>query len=299
MISLLLISPGARSLITRNQPLLGVLLILSAGFLLAGHDGLSKHLSSLYPLFMVIWARYLSQSLLMVALFAPGMGRSIYRTQRPLLQLLRGLSLVGVSLLFIAGLHYIPLGEATAVIFVTPVLVTLASALLGERISAGQWLAVSVGLVGVLIIVRPGGALFSPAALLPLAAALCFTAYQLITRRLAGTDHPVTSNFLTSLVGAVLMSVPVVWQWTVPSLVDGLLMAALGAIAMTAHLLLTHAFRFASAATLAPFTYGQIVFAGVVGLLAFGHRPDAGALVGMAVIIASGLCMVCVQRRPV
>lgn len=180
-----------------HHPLYGVLLILLSGLLLASHDGLAKHLLEIYPVFLVIWARYVAQTVLMTALFVPRMGQRVFRTLRPWPQLLRGLSLVSVSLLFINGLHFIPLAEATAVIFLTPVLVTVASALLGERINPSQWIAVGFGLLGVLIIVRPGSALFTPAALLPLGAALSFTVYQLITRRLAGTDHPVTSNYLT------------------------------------------------------------------------------------------------------
>lgn len=277
--------------------MLGVLLILVSCLVLATHDGLSKHLTLLYPVFLVIWARYMAQTVLMVALFAPRMGRRVFHTLRPGLQLCRGLSLVGVSMLFISGLSVIPLAEATAVIFLTPLLVTIASALLGERVSRSQWLAVGCGLIGVMIIVRPGGALFTPAILLPFGAALSFTLYQLVTRRLSATDHPVTSNFLTSVVGSVVMSVLVIFNWQTPTLSDALLMAALGAMAMSGHLLLTNAFRFASAATLAPFTYAQIIFAGVVGFFVFDHVPDIGAILGMAIIIASGLCMAWVQGR--
>ncbi len=161
----------------------------------------------------------------------------------------------------------------------------------------GQWVAVAMGLLGVLIIVRPGSALFTPAILFPLGAALCFTLYQILTRRLGATDHAVASNFLTSLVGSLTMSALVPLHWTWPSLHDGLLIACLGVLATGGHLLLTNAFRFASAATLAPFTYGQIVFAGLVSLTFFDHAPDAGALLGMAVIVVSGLCMAEAQRR--
>src|SRR5690606_10330896 len=113
---------------TDQQPLYGILFILTAGLLLATHDGISKLLTQLYPVFLVAWARYLSQTLLMLALFAPRMKQRIYRTQRPLAQLARGLSLVSITLLFFTGLKYIPLAEATAVMFLTPLLVTLASA---------------------------------------------------------------------------------------------------------------------------------------------------------------------------
>ncbi|HJE28745.1 MAG TPA: DMT family transporter [Pseudomonas nitrititolerans] len=281
----------------RHQSLYGVLLILLSGILLASHDGLSKYLTQLYPVFLVVWARYLAQVVLMLGMFAPRMGRRVFHTLRPWPQLLRGLSLVSVSIMFISGLRYIPLAEATAVIFLTPLMVTVASALLGERVSHSQWLAVGVGLLGVMIIVRPGGALFTPAVLLPFGAAISFTVYQLLTRRLSGTDHPVTSNFLSSLVGLLVMSVLVTFNWRTPSVHDAVLMASLGLMAMSGHLVLTQAFRYASAASLAPFTYGQIVFAGIVGFIAFGHIPDVEAIAGMTVIIASGLCMAYVQSR--
>jgi len=283
----------------RHQSLYGVLLILLSGILLASHDGLSKYLTQLYPVFLVVWARYLAQVVLMLGMFAPRMGRRVFHTLRPWPQLLRGLSLVSVSIMFISGLRYIPLAEATAVIFLTPLMVTVASALLGERVSHSQWLAVGVGLLGVMIIVRPGGALFTPAVLLPFGAAISFTVYQLLTRRLSGTDHPVTSNFLSSLVGFLVMSVLVTFNWRTPSVHDAVLMASLGLMAMSGHLVLTQAFRYASAASLAPFTYGQIVFAGIVGFIAFGHIPDAEAIAGMTVIIASGLCMAYVQSRQI
>lgn len=274
-----------------------MLLILLSGILLASHDGLSKYLTQLYPVFLVVWARYLAQVVLMLGMFAPRMGRRVFHTLRPWPQLLRGLSLVSVSIMFISGLRYIPLAEATAVIFLTPLMVTVASALQGERVSHSQWLAVGVGLLGVMIIVRPGGALFTPAVLLPFGAAISFTVYQLLTRRLSGTDHPVTSNFLSSLVGFLVMSVLVTFNWRTPSVHDAVLMASLGLMAMSGHLVLTQAFRYASAASLAPFTYGQIVFAGIVGFIAFGHIPDVEAIAGMTVIIASGLCMAYVQSR--
>ena len=282
---------------TRHQPTLGILLILAAGLLLASQDALSKSLTAVYPLLLVVWLRYLSQSVLMLALFAPRMGLNLLRTQRPWLQLVRGLSLVAITLLFYSALRFIPLGEATAVIFLAPLVVIVLSATwLKEHISRGLWLSVGVGLLGVLLIVRPGGALFTPAILLPLGAAFCFGLYQLLTRRLSSTDHPATSNFLSALVGTLSVSVLLPWFWQTPTLVDGLLMATLGATAMTGHMLLTHAYRFGSAASLAPFTYVQIVTATLLGMLFFDHTPDLWAILGMAVIILSGAALAWGQR---
>jgi drug/metabolite transporter (DMT)-like permease len=276
---------------------LGILLILAAGLLLASQDALSKSLTAVYPLLLVVWLRYLSQSVLMLALFAPRMGLNLLRTQRPWLQLVRGLSLVAITLLFYSALRFIPLGEATAVIFLAPLVVIVLSATwLKEHISRGLWLSVGVGLLGVLLIVRPGGALFTPAILLPLGAAFCFGLYQLLTRRLSATDHPATSNFLSALVGTLSVSVLLPWFWQTPTLVDGLLMATLGATAMTGHMLLTHAYRFGSAASLAPFTYVQIVTATLLGMLFFDHTPDLWAILGMAVIILSGAALAWGQR---
>ena len=282
-----------------DKPLFGVLLILLSGVVLSSQDGLSKYLSTLYPVMLVVWMRYTVQLGLMVAIFAPKKGLNLVKTQRPWLQLARGASLVGLSLFFFSSLPYLPLGEATAVLFLAPLFVVIFSSLfLKEQVKPLQWASVVMGLIGVILIVRPGGELFTPAILLPLAAAACFGVYQLITRRLSKTDSASTTNFLTALTGTVVTSaiVPFVWQ-TPESLDHWLSLAALGGFAMLGHLLLTHAYRHASAATLAPFTYGQIVFATLVGLIAFGHTPDMWAIVGMAVIAASGLIMAVAYSR--
>ena len=282
---------------TRHHPTWGLLLILASGLLLASQDALSKTLTALYPVLLVVWLRYLSQSVLMLALFAPRMGLDLLRTQRPWLQLVRGLSLVAITLLFYSALRFIPLGEATAVIFLAPLVVIVLSATwLKEHISRGLWLSVGCGLLGVMLIVRPGGALFTPAILLPLGAAFCFGLYQLLTRRLSATDHPATSNFLSAMVGTLSMSVLLPWHWQTPTLVDGLLMATLGATAMTGHMLLTYAYRFGSAASLAPFTYVQIVTATLLGVVFFDHTPDLWAILGMTVIILSGAALAWGQR---
>lgn len=282
---------------TRHHPTWGLLLILASGLLLASQDALSKTLTALYPVLLVVWLRYLSQSVLMLALFAPRMGLDLVRTQRPWLQLVRGLSLVAITLLFYSALRFIPLGEATAVIFLAPLVVIVLSATwLKEHISSGLRLSVGCGLLGVMLIVRPGGALFTPAILLPLGAAFCFGLYQLLTRRLSATDHPATSNFLSAMVGTLSMSVLLPWHWQTPTLVDGLLMATLGATAMTGHMLLTYAYRFGSAASLAPFTYVQIVTATLLGVVFFDHTPDLWAILGMTVIILSGAALAWGQR---
>ena len=284
---------------TTQKPLYGVLLILCAGLLLASHDGVSKYLTHSYPLIMVIWMRYFVQTLVMLLLFVPRMRWAIVRTRRPWLQLLRAASLLSISVLFIGGLRYIPLAEATAVMFLAPLIVTVLSALLlHEKVSKGQWVAVSVGFIGVLFIVRPGGALFTPAILLPVCASFCFAVYQLITRRLSSTDHVVTSNFLSGLFGTVILTALLPGHYRLDvAHVDLLFMMLLGVLAMTAHMLLTMALKYSTAATLAPFTYGQIIFAGLVGYLAFATLPDAWSMLGVLIISCSGLAVAYLQHH--
>lgn len=284
---------------TTQKPLYGVFLILCAGLLLASHDGVSKYLTHTYPLIMVIWMRYFVQTLVMLLLFLPRMRWAIVRTRRPWLQLLRAISLLSISVLFIGGLRYIPLAEATAVMFLAPLIVTVLSALLlHEKVSKGQWIAVSVGFLGVLFIVRPGGALFTPAILLPVCASFCFAVYQLITRRLSSTDHAVTSNFLSGLFGTVILTALLPGHYRLDvGHVDLLFMLLLGVLAMTAHMLLTMALKYSTAATLAPFTYGQIIFAGLVGYLAFATLPDAWSILGVLIISCSGLAVAYLQHH--
>ncbi|NLD01635.1 MAG: DMT family transporter [Gammaproteobacteria bacterium] len=283
---------------TTTKPLYGILLVMCAGLLLASHDGVSKYLTHIYPLIMIIWLRYFVQTVAMVILFFPKMRWTILRTQRPWLQLARGISLLSISLLFISGLRYIPLAEATAVIFLAPLIVTvLSAAILNEKVSKAQWVAVCVGFLGVVLIVRPGGALFTPAILLPVGASFCFAVYQLITRRLASTDHAVTSNFLSGLFGTLALTVWLPGQYTLDvAHIDLVFMLALGLLAMTAHMLLTMALKYSSAATLAPFTYAQIIFAGVVGYIAFGQLPDIYSIFGVLIISCSGLAVAYLQH---
>ncbi|MCO7521857.1 MULTISPECIES: DMT family transporter [unclassified Pseudomonas] len=280
-----------------NQPLRGIALVVVATFLFASHDGLSKFLGGIYPIIMVVWARYLVHTLLMAGIFLPKAGLAVLRTRRPLLQTLRALSLLGTSLLFTAGLQYLPLAEATAVNFLTPVLVTALSVpLLKERVTTGQWLAVVTGFIGVLVVVHPGGAMFTPAILFPFSSALVFCFYQLLTRKLAAYDTPTTSNFYAGLCNTLVMTALVPFFWQAPQWAHVPFMLALGGCGMTAHLLLTQAFRHAAPALLAPFSYCQIVFAGLLGLLVFGQAPDKISLAGIAIICLSGLGAAWMQR---
>jgi drug/metabolite transporter (DMT)-like permease len=281
-----------------NQPLKGIAFIVLATFLFSSHDTLSKYLSGIYPIIMVVWVRYLVHTLLMAGIFMPSAGLRVLRTKRPGLQALRAACLLGTSLFFTSGLMFIPLAEATAVNFLAPLLVTALSVpLLKETVTRGQWIAVLVGFIGVMIIVHPGGELFTPAVLLPLCSAMLFACYQLLTRLVAAHDSPTTSNFFAGLFNTLVMSALVPFFWQSPQWQHIPLMLALGGCGMVAHLLLTQAFRFAAPAMLAPFGYCQIVFAGLLGYVFFNHAPSLTAQAGIAIICLSGLAAAWQQRK--
>jgi len=277
-----------------QHPGRGVLLMLAAVLCFALLDATAKHLAQTFPVAMLVWARYTLHFILMAAFLAPRMGRRLVTTQRPLLQVMRALMLVGVTGLNIAALRTLPLAETTAILFVTPLVVALlAGPWLGERIGRWHWLASLAGFAGVLLIARPGGTLDPAGIGLVLAAAACYSIYQLQTRQLSATDNVVTMLFYTALAGTVSMSLaaPLYWGGPWPDLGQGLLIASLGVYGGTGHYLLITAFRHAPASTLSPLLYVQLIWATLLGWLVFDHWPDMLTLFGMAVIALASLAI--------
>jgi len=281
-----------------QRPLYGILLILISCVLFSSQDGISKYLTLFYSPILVVWMRFVIQVCLTAAVFMPRMGVSILHTKQLKLQLVRGVCMVIASVSFVVGLLYVPIGEATAVVFLSPLLLTwFAGKILKEKIKLGQWIAVGSGLVGVMVIVRPGSDLFTPAILLPLTGAFSMAIFQLLTRRLLTTDHIVSTNFITGVFCTIIMSSLVWYFWETPTLPHFLLMLVGGSFATIGHLLLTYSYRHGSVVMLAPFSYAQIVFSSIVAFLYFGHIPDQLTIVGMTIIILSGAGLVWWQRR--
>lgn len=273
-----------------EHPKKGILLICAAVFLFASSDALSKYLTNFYPVVMVLWVRYVVHVLLILAALRPPTLKTLITTQNPKLQIIRGLCMANTNLMFISALHYIPLAEGTAIIYLSPLLVTAMSGpFLGERITRIQWLAVAIGFIGVLLIVRPGGSLFHPVALLALGAAFSFSLYQIITRKLNHTDKSSITNFISGLVCVIVTSLLLPFFWKTPTLHFVLLMVLLGISALVSHLLMTKAYQHAKPSTLAPFSYTQLSFAGLIGYVFFEQTPDLMGLLGMLVIVAGGL----------
>jgi len=267
--------------------------MLAAVFMFSAMDTLAKYLLKSYPMSALMWARYAVHMLVMLILLWPRMGLQLLRTSSPGLQVLRGLLLVASTTFFFFALRFLPLAEAAAISFVGPVLTALLSGpMLGDRVSGRQWMAVMLGFAGVLDIMRPGGGVLSLAAVFPLATAILFSVYQIVTRKLSGREHPYTTLFYTALVGVALTSFAAPLHWVTPTLTQAALMLVMGLLAGSGHLVLIRAMEHASPSTLAPFIYSQLVWSTGLAYLAFGDFPDAVTLVGMMIIVSAGLLAV-------
>jgi drug/metabolite transporter (DMT)-like permease len=268
----------------------GILLLMTAVFMFSLMDSIAKYLGRAYLVPMLVWARYFMHFVFMLAVFAPRRGARMAHTRRLGLQVLRSLLLVACTAFFFSALRYMPLAEATAIGFISPLLVTaLSGPLLGERVTRGQWVAVTAGFLGVLIIIRPGGGLLTPAALLPMGTAACYSLYQILTRKLSASDDPVVTLFYTALVGAAVTSAALPAYWVTPGWEHLALMLLLGTMGGISHYVLIKAFEGSAASVLAPFGYTQIVWVVLLGYFVFGDFPDAMGLAGIAVIIGCGL----------
>lgn len=272
--------------------LIGPLLMIAACIGFAFIDMLAKYLGRDLPVAEVLFLRYLVQALTVCAIYLPGLRGRMLRTANLPMQGLRGGFLLGASVCVINGLTYLPLAESTAVHFLSPIFISLLAALfLGERTTRIDWLALLLGFAGVLVIVRPGGALLTWAILFPVGSALCNALYQIVTRFIRASEHPGTSNLYAALVGLLATApfVPAVWR--LPDWQHAGLIALAGAVAALAHLLVTRALAYAPAGSLGPYSYTQLAWAAVFGFLVFGSLPDAFALAGIGLIGASGLLL--------
>jgi drug/metabolite transporter (DMT)-like permease len=262
-------------------------------------DATVKHLSDRYPVPLLVWARYSVQLAVILVWMWPRMGMGLFRTPRIRLQLVRGMILPLSSLCFFSALKFLPLAEATAINYGTPILVIiLAVVFLGERMTRPRIALVLAGIAGMFLIVRPGSVVFQGAALWALGSAVFYGTFQILTRILAGEDSRVLL-FYPAFIGTVLMTALLPWlgisyemPWS-----DVVFIGVAGLLGTIGHFLFILAFQRAPASALSPFTYMQLVWATLIGWIAFGNFPDAWTLAGMAVIGGSGLLITLHERR--
>lgn len=293
-------SPPAAPAAPAHVPLSAVLLVCGATLCFVLLDTLFKHLSQHLPIPLLVWARWTVQALAVALWLAPQVGlRGLVRTRKLTAQLFRGAVLIGSSLCFVSALKVMPLAEVTALNYTTPVLVTvLAVVLLDERMTRMRVAFVIAGLVGMLLVVRPGGELFQGVALFALGSAWFYAMYQITTRKLADEDWRALL-FYPAFVGAASMTLllpflewrsAVTWQ-------DGAMIVAGGLLGSLGHFLFQRAFQHAPASAITPYTYVQLVWSTIVGWIVFASFPDAWALTGMAIITGSGLLIALHEQR--
>ncbi len=272
----------------RKTQMRGIALLLMAIVIFSLMDATAKYLGQNYPPAQIVWARFVGNLLIVLMIFGPRLRRTLVST-RPGLQLARGLSHIASSALFFTSLQFIGLAEATAIMDINPVLITLAAAIfLGESIGLRRILGIAAALVGALIIIRPGAGVLHPAAILPLIGAFTYAAGAVLTRMTRG-DSTATSVLWSALVGSVLSSfvVPFFWQPIDPGHIWAfLLIGLLGAVSQA---LLIRAFALAEASAIAPFGYTGLVWAGLWGFLFWGTIPDLWTVTGALIIVAAGI----------
>ncbi|RYJ00557.1 MAG: DMT family transporter [Acetobacteraceae bacterium] len=275
-------------------------LLALAGF--TGMDTLLKLLTAHYAVPQLMWARFLFSLLAVALLFRVTMGRLPWRSRAPWLQAWRSLMLAGANLMFSTALPHLPLTDATAIGFASPLFtVALAAVWLRERVGWRRWLGVCIGLAGVLVAIRPpfltGGAPMHWAVVLPLGTAAMFAVYQILTRKLAAIDDPRTTILHTGFAGAIVTTLvqPFVWIW--PGTLDWGLLVVLGLLGAVGHGLLVLAYARAPVSLLAPLSYTQLVWAVLAGVLVFGDWPDGWTLAGAAVIAAGGILVALPEGR--
>jgi len=286
--------PGAQVALAvaprRDDPLRGVGLLLSAMILFSCSDATGKYLSASLPPIEVVWLRYLGFCLLVLPAIIAGKPAKMLRSRRPGLQVLRGLGILGSAILFTMAVQTLPMADATATSFVSPIFITaLSIPFLGEVVGLRRWAAVGVGLIGVLIVVRPGSAGFHPMMLLPILSAISWAGGIVLTRKMSGADGSVTTMAYSAATGVVVMTMIVPFYWQSPSWHQILLGLVIGIVSTTAQWIVVIAYRYADASVLAPFSYSQLVWSALLGFLVFGAVPDMLTFLGAAVIIGSGL----------
>jgi len=267
----------------------GILLMVTSIICFTIMDAFGKALTSHLSVIQTVWARYLGQLIVVICLLR-SKTFTMMSTRFPKLQLLRAVIQVVTFLLFFMSLQHLALAEATAIFEISPVLITLGAAVfLGERFGIQRSIGVMIGIIGMLIIVRPGAEVFTPYAILPLCAAACFTAYALITRHIGTTESVWTSLIYSGLVGGVIMSTLLPFGWSTPSALDILGLIALAMFGAMAQFFLVRAFAETEASILAPFSYVSLIGSTVWGILFFNEFPDIYVICGACLIAFSGI----------
>ena len=267
-----------------------ILLNLSAWTMLPIMDGFAKYLSYSLPILQIVWARYFFTVFIVLPVMFFFFKKNLRLSESPKLQIIRGLLLFSANILFFYSISIISLSKALTLAFVAPLIVTVFSPFfLKEKVGFYRWLAVIIGFVGCIIVIRPGYLEFNIATVAALGTGLMYGFYLIVTRKLSSKDNPLLTLLFTGAVGAIIGSLMIPYFWVKPSSNEWFFMFLIGFFATIGHLLLILSLKFANASKLAPYGYFEIVPNIIIGYYFFNNLPDTFHLVGLFVIILSGL----------
>jgi drug/metabolite transporter (DMT)-like permease len=253
-------------------------------------DGFAKYLSADLPVLQITWARYFFTVFFTLPVMFFFYNKQLVWSDKPKLQILRGLILLCANICFFYAISIIPLAKALTLAFVAPLIVTAFSPmLLGEKVGVRRWTAVIIGFVGSLVVIRPGFLEINLASLAALGTGVMYGFYLIITRKLSTSDNPLLTLLLTGLVGLVAVSGIMPFIWVNPDLSQWSMMAGIGVFACIGHLFLILSLKYADASKLAPLGYTEIIPNVIIGYYFFGNFPDNWTFLGLAIIVISGI----------
>lgn len=267
-----------------------VLLNISAWMLLPIMDGLAKHLSTEIHFIQVVWGRYFFMALISLSITYFFFNKNLKWPNNIKIQLIRSLFLFLSTILFFYAISVISLAEALTLAFVSPMIVTLLSAIiLKEQVGIRRWSAVIIGFTGVLCVVRPGFNEINLATITALGCGICYAFYIISTRKLSNQDNPLLTLIFTGLSGSIVISLIVPFYWSSLTITQLILLISLALIGTLAHFLLILSLNYAEASKLAPLTYSEIVMNVIIGYYFFGDFPDQWIWLGLIIIVSSGV----------
>ena len=253
-------------------------------------DGFAKFLSSDLPVLQITWARYFFTVACTLPIMFFFFRKNLVWTDKPKLQLIRGLILLTANLLFFYSISIISLAKALTLAFIAPLVVTAFSPIfLGEKVGFRRWSAVIIGFIGSMVVIRPGFLEINLASLAALGTGVMYGFYLIITRKLSSSDNPLLTLLLTGVVGAIIISFVMPFVWVKPTLNQWSMMAAIGIFACIGHLFIILSLRYADASKLAPLSYFEIVTNIIIGYYFFSDFPDNWTFLGLFIIIFSGI----------
>lgn len=286
-------------MIKQNERL-GIFLMVTTTIVFASQDGLSKYLATEYNVYMVVMIRYwfFAAFIMTISSRKPGGVKQVAKTKTPLLQIFRSLVLVAEMCVTVLAFTLLGLAETHAIFASYPLIIAMLSGpILGEHVGWRRWLAICVGFFGILIILNPGNGIFSPYALVPLAGAILFALYGLLTRYAGQYDKSSTSFFWTGTVGCIAMTAIGLNFWDPVSQADWSIMLILSASGMLGHFLLIKCYEVAEASAVQPFAYLQLIWASLIGVIIFGEKITTNVLLGACIVVGAGLFTLWRERK--